>query len=245
MSSSSAARRIILRADLHHDEREDIAHTIEISETTVFVRTDEPADIGDRVRLRLSFPRLLAPFEVKADVVATTAAAEPGDVAGLTLEFVFDRPREQERLRELLTSFDQPDLANASATFRILLVEDSDFIRDMFHLGVRKHFRRRPATVIVDVTDDADEAWDMLRQQRYDLAIVDYYLQSHTGSHLVERVRGNPRFARLPVVGISVGGAEAREAFFRAGADLFLDKPIVLRDLYTTIELLTLTGAAA
>ena len=44
----------------------------------------------------------------------------------------------------------------------------------------------------------------------------------------------------VPVVAISVGGAAARDASLEAGADLFLDKPIVLRDLFTTLARLTL-----
>ena len=48
----------------------------------------------------------------------------------------------------------------------------------------------------------------------------------------------------MPIVAISVGGAEARQASIAAGADLFLDKPLVMRDLFTTLDLLTLREAA-
>jgi FixJ family two-component response regulator len=40
----------------------------------------------------------------------------------------------------------------------------------------------------------------------------------------------------MPVVAISVGGQDARDASMEAGADLFLDKPIVLVDLFDTLD---------
>jgi hypothetical protein len=41
------------------------------------------------------------------------------------------------------------------------------------------------------------------------------------------------------LVAISGGGPEARRAMLAAGCDLFLGKPVVLRDLFATIESLT------
>jgi hypothetical protein len=38
------------------------------------------------------------------------------------------------------------------------------------------------------------------------------------------------------VIGFSVGGVVARDAFLSAGADMFLDKPVMMRDVFTTLE---------
>jgi CheY-like chemotaxis protein len=57
-------------------------------------------------------------------------------------------------------------------------------------------------------------------------------------------MRSEPRLAEMPVVAMSVGGSEARAATLAAGADLFLDKPLVLKDLFSTLERLNSHGAS-
>jgi CheY-like chemotaxis protein len=69
--------------------------------------------------------------------------------------------------------------------------------------------------------------------------VVDCYLPVLDGARLVERIRALPELADLLVVGVSGGGRDAADAMIAAGADLFLDKPIVLRDVFTTLESLT------
>jgi CheY-like chemotaxis protein len=83
----------------------------------------------------------------------------------------------------------------------------------------------------------------MLADGTYDLAIVDYYLPELNGAQLVKRMRAEPRLAAVPIVAVSVGGTEARDATLAAGADLFLDKPLVLKDLFATLERLNAHGA--
>src|SRR5690606_18706374 len=75
------------------------------------------------------------------------------------------------------------------------------------------------------------------------LAIVDFFLPGMDGAQLISRIRKEPRLAGLPVVAISIGGDAARDAFLAAGADVFLDKPVVVRDLLATLDrLLTRLG---
>jgi CheY-like chemotaxis protein len=128
---------------------------------------------------------------------------------------------------------------SAEPTVRLLLVEDNLLIRDMFAYGLRKYFSGRGQSVSVDHAEDGRQALDMLRASRYDLAIVDYYLPVMDGAGLVSRVREDPALAALPIVAISIGGAEARAATLAAGADVFVDKPLVLRDIYALLERLT------
>jgi two-component system sensor histidine kinase and response regulator WspE len=112
----------------------------------------------------------------------------------------------------------------------------------MFSYGIRKYFRGRPGYVTVDHASDGAAAWQMLASASYDLAIVDYYLPVLDGAQLVQRMRSEPRLQSVPIVAISVGGSEAREATLAAGADLFLDKPLVLKDLFATLERLNAHG---
>jgi DNA-binding response OmpR family regulator len=83
------------------------------------------------------------------------------------------------------------------------------------------------------VASGTDEALRLARASHYDLAIVDYYLGSENGGELVSQLRAE---FGVSVVTMSVGGAEARQHMLAAGADLHLDKPVALGDLFFTIE---------
>jgi DNA-binding response OmpR family regulator len=120
--------------------------------------------------------------------------------------------------------------------FRLLLVEDNLLIRDMFAHGLRRYFDNRGEKVAIDHAEDGRQALAMLRATKYDLAIVDYYLPVLDGAGVVAKAREEPDLAGLPIVAISIGGAEARAATLAAGADLFVDKPLVLRDLFALLE---------
>jgi CheY-like chemotaxis protein len=119
----------------------------------------------------------------------------------------------------------------------VLLVEDSHFIRDMFAYGMARSLRS-PGAISIDHADDAECAWQRLGAAAYDLVIVDYFLPAADGASLIARIRADPRTAQLPVVAISVGGRVARHATLAAGADLYLDKPLVFRDLLHTLRVL-------
>src|SRR5690606_27482249 len=125
---------------------------------------------------------------------------------------------------------------------RILLVEDNGFIRDVFEYGLRVFFQARGAYTVAHA-DTVEVAWQRLAETSYDIAIVDYYLPAETGAALIERMRRDARLADVPIVAVSVGGRDAREASLAAGADLFLDKPLVFRDLFNTLRVLALPEA--
>ena len=245
----NGTHRLILRADVTHDAGHLVAHTLELSATHALVECTELAPLGDTVLVRLSFPRLVLPLELQAKVAAHHTPLAPGDPHGMTLAFEFRTRAERNVLRALITRIEAAAVADElqreakrHGIYRVLLVEDNDIIRDMFAYGVRRYFRERNGHVSVDLASDGEQAWRMLADSDYDLAIVDFYLPVLDGARLIERLRAHPRLCATPVVAISVGGAEAREASLSAGADLFLHKPIVLRDLFATLERLTATG---
>jgi CheY-like chemotaxis protein len=125
---------------------------------------------------------------------------------------------------------------------RVLVVDDSEIVRDLFRYGISKYFRRRDERVEIDGSADGLSAWGLLRERPYDLVVVDCYLPVLDGAKLVSRIRRDDRLRALPVVAMSVGGDEARELMMTAGADLFLAKPVVLRDLFATLDSLSVSG---
>lgn len=216
--------RIVLRAELIDGNRHIIAHTTEIGPTSAFVRTDEPAEIGTQVTLRLSFPRLFAPLEIAAHVASRAAGSGPGYYAGFTLEFAAD-----DRLARLDVRSDEA----APAGCRILLIEDSAMMRDIVEHSATAF--SRTFQIVTDSAETAESGLEIVNQKSFDLAIVDLYLAGTLdGADFVRELRS--RKLDLPVIGFSVGGTKARLAFLDAGADLFLDKPVMLRDVFTTLE---------
>src|SRR5262245_44573675 len=109
--------RMVLRAELYYESRCIVAHTTAVGASPVAVRTDERLPVGDRVELRLSFPRLFAPLHLTARVASRDAGSGHGYYAGFQLDFA-----SEERLTRLLPR--EGDVAPQNA-FRILLVEDS------------------------------------------------------------------------------------------------------------------------
>lgn len=225
------SERMVLRAELVHHARQIIAHTTELTSASVFVRTDEPLALGESVSLRLSFPRLLAPLDLDAHVVSIDPGLGHGYAAGVKLEF-HAAPDARDRLAWLLGDV-TTEVPRADVS-RILVVEDSALMRDFIQLGADR-FTRGSVRVVVDTADSAEAALDVMRGHTYDLVLVDLYLPGPMdGAALVRALRTTE--ADLPVIGFSVGGVVARDEFLSAGADLFLDKPVMMRDVFTTLE---------
>lgn len=237
-------KRILLRAEVQPEGLASfVAHTLELSEEEAFIETDADVDVGTGVRIRLSFPRLVEPFEIVGRVTGRAESTAPGEPAGLELVIEPASPRDAEQLTGVLTTLAEEPTEQALEGFHVLLVEDNNLIRDMFSYGIRKYFRGKPGYVTVDHAADGKSAWQMLADGAYDLAIVDYFLPELDGAQLVQRMRAEPRLANVPIVAVSVGGSAARDATLAAGADLFLDKPLVLKDLFSTLERLNAHGA--
>jgi CheY-like chemotaxis protein len=226
-----------------------VTSTLSLSDQRAWVASDSLEGPGHEVSVRLSFPGLLAPISLRARVDEIREASGLGAPRAVALRFVFENAGERQPIAALHA---RAASAVGAATptemrYRILLVEDSSMIREMFAYGVDRYFGPKNAAVAIDLADDAERAWQRLADSRatgapYDLVIVDYFLPASDGAALVARMRSDATFARVPVVAISVGGADARRATLGAGADMFLDKPIVIRDLFSTLARLADNG---
>jgi CheY-like chemotaxis protein len=56
-----------------------------------------------------------------------------------------------------------------------------------------------------------------------------------TGCELVQQMRQDERYSDIPILMVSVGGDDIRERAYNSGADLFLDKPVLHKQLISTI----------
>lgn len=231
--------RFIVRAEIRASSERVVSYGFDLTSTSIFVVTEWHAAIGTPVSLRLSFPKILEPIDVSARISDIRVAGEPGEPGGIRLVFDTESGDVGARLVSLLDRVHAPVVvpANEDRPCRVLLVDDSWLIRDMFAYGTAKFFER-PGALAVDHAEDAERAWGKLASSTYDLVIIDYFLPSEDGASLIAQMRRDERLAQTPIVAISVGGRDAREATLSAGADVFVDKPLVFRDLFNTLRML-------
>lgn len=241
--SKTVSDRFILRAEIRSAQDEVISYGFDLTTSSIFVVTDWLAPpAGTRVSLRLSCPKVLTPIELEASIDDVISGAGLGEPSGVRLKFEAGE-RDKGRINSLLARVTAP-AQPTPREYRILLVEDNGFIRDVFAYSLGK-FLPQPGTHAIDHAENAERAWEKLEHADYDLVIVDYYLPAANGASLIARLRRDPRLSEVPVVAMSVGGRDAHDATISAGADLFLDKPLVLRDLFNTLRMIVHQGASA
>jgi DNA-binding response OmpR family regulator len=87
--------------------------------------------------------------------------------------------------------------------FRILLVEDEDFLRRIFKL--------RLAAEGYDVAEvgSAEAAWEWLKESVPHLIILDLYLPKMSGFEFLQRLKAHPTLSRVAVLILSGLGQEA------------------------------------
>jgi signal transduction histidine kinase/CheY-like chemotaxis protein len=112
---------------------------------------------------------------------------------------------------------------------RVLLVDDSDDIRELYARQLRK------AGFDVQAVADEPEAWSHFEARRPDLVIVDLYLKEWEGAGLVRRLRARG-FAGGIVSWSASPLRDDRQRIFDAGADAFLVKPVEIAVLCATLS---------
>jgi CheY-like chemotaxis protein len=88
--------------------------------------------------------------------------------------------------------------------------------------------------------DGPKEALAALDHHKFALITVDRILGDFDGVELVEQLRQNPKCGDEPRILAVTGnvGREHREAFFKAGADAFLNKPFNVKELSEMLQAL-------
>jgi signal transduction histidine kinase len=115
------------------------------------------------------------------------------------------------------------------AKFRVLVSDDNAdmcaYIRDLLAPFAE-----------VDAVADGRQALEALGARRYDLVLADVMMPAMDGFELLRRIRASPDSALIPVVLLSAqAGEEARAEGLAGGADDYLVKPFVARDLVARI----------
>jgi CheY-like chemotaxis protein len=104
---------------------------------------------------------------------------------------------------------------------RILIVDDEESIREIMQEVLSSNSHE------IALAADGAQAFDILRRNPVDLAIVDRNMPGMTGIEIVRLIRENPKTAGLKVL-MCTGASVTKEIdeAFAAGADDYVLKPI-------------------
>ncbi len=224
-------------------------YTENISGGGVFIATTAEFDLGHEIDFAISFPGLLDPIPCKGVVRWRRAQDTPEEPAGIGVQFLVEQSPGKTALVSLIERLREqggaPERVVEPVVFRVLLVEDNEVVRDMFRYGIQKLSKRAGfpcAKLEVLEAENGKDAWDHLQQQSVHLVIVDLYMPVMDGGQLIEMIRKDARLKNLPVLVVSSGGREGRLRAIQTGADVYLDKPIKLKQMMETIETLIAIG---
>ncbi len=111
---------------------------------------------------------------------------------------------------------------------RVLLVEDNEINRELASEMLRKHHLK------VDVAENGKVALDRLRENRYDVVLMDIQMPIMDGYQAARAIRKELRLRTLPIIALTANAASSiREKCMSAGMDDYLSKPI---DMYKLME---------
>jgi len=241
---------IIFKVD--YDSREEFVadYASNASGGGLFIATTKPFQPGDQISFSISLPGLLEPILCRGEVrwSRSPEIADRNNPAGIGVAFLFESEEEAAQMRNLMDRLSrEPEEQPREPApvpvepFRVLLAEDNQVVRGMFLFAVQKfHGVKMGGQRELQVVEAADghQAWEYLQKENFDLLVIDYYMPVMDGMQVIRKVRERESVRSLPIIVISAGGEEAQQAAYEAGADFFLGKPVMLAQLFKSLQLL-------
>ena len=229
---------IVLVVD--YDGADDLIgdYTENLSSGGTFIRTERELEPGTPVELVLSFPGLVRPIRLAGRVRwARPPSSADGD-AGVGIEFTRMEGESRDELEGVIAAIGRRDPDYIGKLVRVLVVEDNPYMARLIRDGLSSCASEFGDRVVFDFceTSNGREALELCRARRFDAAIIDIYLPVLDGATVIRELRSDPAAANLPIIAVSAGGVQARKVALAAGADLFLGKPMRLRQIIDSMR---------
>ncbi|HEY0194538.1 MAG TPA: response regulator [Kofleriaceae bacterium] len=217
--------------------------TDNLSSGGTFVTTNRTLPVGTLVQLVLSFPGLLEPISIEGTVRWTRGDNVAGD-AGAGIEF--SPGPAKDALATVIERIRSRDPRTMARLLRVLIIEDNRHIAELIQQGLTGATRRDfggSVSFLFRNAEDGRAALEILRQEPFDAVIIDVYLPVLDGPQVIMAARHELGLTDLPIIAVSGGGEQARDAALGAGANFFLDKPMRLRRVIETMQRLLVESA--
>ena len=114
---------------------------------------------------------------------------------------------------------------------KVLIVEDEKDIRNLLVFNLQKH------NYEVDSTHDGEKALPLIRENKYDLILLDIMLPGINGFDLTRILKNDNSVSRIPIIMLTAKGED--EDIVRGltiGADDYITKPFSIKVLIARIE---------
>lgn len=111
---------------------------------------------------------------------------------------------------------------------KILVADDEDILRILIADTLEDDFT-------VEEAEDGKEALQKIRENDYDLILLDYMMPYMTGLEVLEEVRKDGNDTRVLMLTAKAQDAD-REQAIQKGADFFMSKPFSPRELLELVE---------
>lgn len=116
---------------------------------------------------------------------------------------------------------------------RIMIVENEDDSRELMELTLRRTYE-------VTTARDGLEAVQNIVQYQPDILMIDIMMPRMNGYQLLQSLRRNPAYKKLPVIVVSAKASKRdREYVERLGANAFVAKPFDVQDLLDAVAVVT------
>jgi len=199
-----------------------------LTTSSAFVSTTRQVAVATIIEVGFAFPGLMQPIALDAVVTQTQAD-------GLAIAFLEGGAAKLKGFADRVRAKDPKLLA---PVVNVLIVEDNKHVCDLVRQGLAGSARRemRDVTFTFATAENGAIALELLKTRSFDAAIVDVYLPVLDGASLIQQARTSLGLTKLPIITMSAGGDGARTAALKAGASVFLDKPVRLREVVATMR---------
>jgi len=120
---------------------------------------------------------------------------------------------------------------------RVLVVDDEP------NIVLSLEFLMQQAGFEVMTAADGERALEQVAQQPPDLVLLDISLPGLSGFEVLEQLRAQPEYARLPIIMLTAHGREVeREKGLALGADDYVTKPFSTQQLVDKVRSLLNEG---
>jgi uncharacterized protein (TIGR02266 family) len=223
-----------------YDGADDLVgdYTENLSTGGTFIHTQRAIEIGTEVQLVLSFPGLVRPIPIDGVVRWARGADPDSGEQGIGIEFVRMDAESRAQLEVIIDAIARRDPSYVGRVVRVLVVEDNPHVARLIREGLEGSSGQFGDQVSFQFCESSNgrDALAMCRSQPFDAAIIDIYLPIMDGAQVIQELRSDAALRAMPIIAVSAGGASAREAALKAGADFFLDKPMRLRQVIESMQ---------